>query len=294
MLLSASYITNLANIITGNSGISPEHTFEEIVQILHKYVSCESLEAFKESLELNSIEDNEAIFKFVVSKLNKINCSSLLTELIEFLCNNSLFFKDKENADFPRFDFDEILASINSSIQGDNYEVFKVKTRYRVYGLNDSVVDFDYLSCKNKLIAYIAVKDHLDKCYLKINSGDYSGAITNARTLVEQILREIEVKLDPSAPEYDGQLPKLYKRVMKIFKFEENLPEKIKTIYQQILGGGLSGSINGFAGLRNTMNDSHPIEHTPTQTDALLAVNESKTLANFIVRHYFEHYIDAA
>lgn len=293
MLLSASSITNLANIITGNSGISPEHTFEEIVQILHKYVSCESLEAFKESLELSSIEDNEAIFKFVVSKLNKINCSSALTELIEFLCNNSLFFKDKEKTDFPRFDFDEILTSINSSIQGDNYEVFKAKTKYRVYGLNDSVVDFDYLFCKNKLEAYTAVKDHLNKCYLKINSGDYSGAITNARTLLEQILREIEVKLDSNAPEYDGNLPKLYKRVMKIFKFEENLPEKIKTIYQQILGG-LSGSINGFAGLRNTMSDSHPIEHTPTQNDALLAVNESKTLANFIVRHYFEHYIDAA
>ena len=44
MLLSDSSITNLANIITGNSGISPEHTFEEIVKIMKKYVDCESLE----------------------------------------------------------------------------------------------------------------------------------------------------------------------------------------------------------------------------------------------------------
>lgn len=293
MILSQPAILSLANIITGNSGISPEHNFDEIVNVLKKYIDCESYTTFKASLDEDNIEDSEAIFKFVVNKLNKINSSSVLTNLVEFICNSSSFFKDKEKTDFPRFDFDEILASINSSISDDNYEVFKAKTKYRVYGLNDSIVDFDYLSCKNKLEAYTVVKDHLDKCYSKINSGDYSGAITNARTLVEQILREIEVKLSSNAPEYDGNLPKLYKRVMKIFKLEENLPEKIKTVYQQILGG-LSGSINGFSGLRNTMSDSHPIEHMPTQNDALLAVNESKTIANFIVRHYFEHYIDAA
>ncbi len=292
MLLSMSSITKLANIITGNSGISPEHTFEEITQVLKKYISCESLESFKETLNIDIANDNEAIFKFVVSKLSKINCSSALTKLIEFLCNNSRFFKDKENIEYPLYNFDEILASVNSSIQDDNYEVFKAKTKYRVYGLNDSIVDFDYLLCKNKLEAYTVVKDHLDKCYSKINSGDYSGAITNARTLVEQILREIEIKLDSDAPEYDGSLPKLYKRVVKLMNFEENLPEKIKTIYQQILGG-LSGSINGFAGLRNTMSDAHPIEHMPTENDALLAVNESKTIANFIVKHYFETFVNA-
>ena len=75
MLLSASSITNLANIITGNSGISPEHTFEEIVQILHKYVSCESLEAFKESLELNGMERyglKMVIFKVLLLQMNYI------------------------------------------------------------------------------------------------------------------------------------------------------------------------------------------------------------------------------
>ena len=93
--------------------------------------------------------------------------------------------------------------------------------------------------------------------------------------------------------EYDGNLPKLYRRVTNLLNFEDGLSEKIKTIYQQILGG-LSSSINGFAGLRNTMSDAHPIERIPSENDAILAINESKTLANFIVRHYFEHYVNAA
>ncbi len=38
------------------------------------------------------------------------------------------------------------------------------------------------------------------------------------------------------------------------------------------------------------MSDAHNISHIPTQKDALLAVNTSKTLVNFIVEHYFEKF----
>lgn len=292
MLLSDSSITNLANIITGNSGISPEHSFEDIVKVMKKYVDCESFSTFKNSLDNDNLDENEVIFKFVISKLNKINYSSLLTKLVEFLCNNPSFFKDKANTEFPLYNFDEILASINSSIQDDDYEVFKAKTKYRVYGLNDALVDYNCLFCKNKYGAYIVIKDHLDKCYNKIHNGDYSGAITNARTLLEQILREIEVKLDSEAGSYDGKLPNLYKKVIKLLNFEEGMEDKIKTIYSQILRG-LSSSINGLSGLRNTMSDSHPLERIPSENDALLAINEAKTVANFIVRHYFEKFVNS-
>ena len=39
------------------------------------------------------------------------------------------------------------------------------------------------------------------------------------------------------------------------------------------------------------MSDAHNISHVPTQKDAILAVNTVKTLANFIVEHYFEKYV---
>ena len=70
------------------------------------------------------------------------------------------------------------------------------------------------------------------------------------------------------------------------------MEDKIKTIYSQILRG-LSSSINGLSGLRNTMSDSHPLERIPSENDALLAINEAKTVANFIVRHYFEKFVNS-
>jgi len=51
-------------------------------------------------------------------------------------------------------------------------------------------------------------------------SGDYDGAITNARSLVEAVLAAIEREFDSNAPDYDGDLPKLYKRVQT----HSNLP----------------------------------------------------------------------
>lgn len=292
MFLSPSSIANLANIITGNSGIPPERNFAEICILFKKYIVCESLEVFKNNNNLQGLDDNEILLKYTISKLNSINATSKLTKLVEYIANNSSFYKDAQDATLI-FDQVEVIASINAVIKHDNYEIFKARTKNRVYGLNDSLVDYQCLFCKNKLGAYTVIKDHLDKCYLKVNNGDYTGAITNARTLEEQILREIEIHLDSNATSYDGKLPNLYKRVMSLLNFEEGMSENIKTIYRQILGG-LSGSINGFAGLRNTMSDSHPIEHMPTENDAILAVNEAKTIANFVVKYYFEKFVNAA
>jgi len=292
MILSSSSILSLTNIITGNSGISPEHKFEDIQDLLKRYTKCESLEEYKNSIETHELEEYEIIQRYVISKLNKINGTSLLTKLVEQIFNNISFFQESTNIE-SSYNIEENIFALNSVIKNDNYEIFRYKTKYRVYGLNDSLVDYQCLFCKNKLGAYTVIKDQIEKCYAKVISGDYSGAITNARTLLEQILREIECSLNPDAVEYDGNLPKLYRRVTNLLNFEDGLSEKMKTIYQQILGG-LSSSINGFAGLRNTMSDAHPIERIPSENDAILAINESKTLTNFIVRHYFEHYVNAA
>ena len=59
------------------------------------------------------------------------------------------------------------------------------------------------------------VNQQISKCRAKMNSGDYDGAITNARTLLEEILLGIEEKMAGCRQNYDGNLPSLYKRVSK-------------------------------------------------------------------------------
>jgi hypothetical protein len=43
-----------------------------------------------------------------------------------------------------------------------------------------------------------------------MSHNDYDGAITNARSLVEAVLAAIKKEFDSNAPDYDGDLSKLY------------------------------------------------------------------------------------
>ena len=59
------------------------------------------------------------------------------------------------------------------------------------------------------------VGQQIAKCRQKMNSSDYDGAITNARTLIEEILLSIEEQLEGARQSYDGNLMALYKRISK-------------------------------------------------------------------------------
>jgi len=67
--------------------------------------------------------------------------------------------------------------------------------------------------------------EQIEKCRTKMNQGDYDGAITNARSLVEAVLAAMEKEFDAAAPDYDGDLPKLYKRVQKHLKLSPENPK---------------------------------------------------------------------
>jgi hypothetical protein len=71
-------------------------------------------------------------------------------------------------------------------------------------------------------IGFGYVTEQIDKCNQKIEAGDYDGAITNARTLVENVcIFLIEEEKGPF--EYNGDLPKLYKEVNKTIGIDPSL-----------------------------------------------------------------------
>jgi hypothetical protein len=115
----------------------------------------------------------------------------------------------------------------------------------------------------------------------KVVDGDYDGAITNARSLVEAVLYEIEGRLDASRPPYDGALQKLYKRAQKLLNLDPdkgNFTESLKTILR-----GLSNIVAGMAPMRNKMSDAHVRTYKPERHHAKLAVNSAKTLTDFLI-----------
>ncbi len=106
-------------------------------------------------------------------------------------------------------------------------------------------------------------------------------AIAKARSLLEAVLLDVEQSLSKDTTAYDGDLPKLYRRVQQLLNLDlarKDISESVK----QVLGG-LSSIVVGIASLSNRMGDRHVRSYKPSSRHAKLVVNAAKTLAGFIV-----------
>jgi hypothetical protein len=98
-------------------------------------------------------------------------------------------------------------------------------------------------------LSHAFIMEQIEKCRTKMGQGDYDGAITNARSLAEAVLAAIEKEWNSNAPDYDGDLPKLYKCVQKHLNLSPENP-KISNSLKQTLTGFIS-IIGGLFGLSN-------------------------------------------
>ena len=123
-------------------------------------------------------------------------------------------------------------------------------------------------------------KDQLNKCKKKINEGDYSGAITNARSLVEDVVcKEIYKQITGEILESKGDLVSDWKELSKKLNLDvEKIPDDF---LKQILRG-LSSIVQGLASLRNKMSDGHSQNYKSEKHHAILAVNSALTLVEFL------------
>lgn len=178
------------------------------------------------------------------------------------------------------FDITKAINFFNQYLSYEKHQVVLTGGYAKVRDLNGVDVDFVHPFRNSKDDAHIFIDEQVKKCDEKIASGDYCGARTNARSLVESILSEIEKGMNPSAPEYDGDLVKLYKRVSKLLNLGPDRKDLSNTL-KQILSG-LSSIISGLAGLRNNMSDAHVATYKPSKHHAKLAVNSAKTICDFL------------
>ena len=137
-------------------------------------------------------------------------------------------------------------------------------------------------------VDYVYITEQIEKCDSKIASGDFEGAITNARNLIESICKYI---LDGSNVEYDSKadLPALYKEATKLLNMHPS--QHVEAAFKQILSGCFS-IIHGFATVRNELSDAHgksnKKHYKADERHAMFVVGVSKTLADFIYASYKE------
>lgn len=210
---------------------------------------------------------------FADGRLAQLNGQLGIVHAIETVMNPAEFVETE-------FKPEPVAEYLNKYLAADGWEVVASGERYRLRRRGESLV-----ACEAKLephqhASHEYIKEQLDKCERKLREDDYDGAITNARSVVESVLADVERRLDPSPPKYDGDLGKLYKRVQKLLNLD---PERkdISDNLKQLLGG-LASIVAGLAPLRNKMSDAHVRTYKPARHHSKLAVNAAKTLLDFV------------
>lgn len=174
----------------------------------------------------------------------------------------------------------EAVEYLNRFLHFDGLELTKVRDVYRMRRRGGSRVQASAASFALPEDRREYLDEHLATCEERLAAEDFPGAITRARSLVEEVLRQIEVLIDPAHPKYDGDLPRLYRRVYRGLNLDPG-EKGLNDAARQILGGLIS-VIAGLAPLRNEVGDAHAFEYRPRRHHAELAVNSAKTIVNFL------------
>ena len=173
---------------------------------------------------------------------------------------------------------------LNKFLKFDGVELVRDGEHFKVRETGAVAVQFDTPFPASQEVNHVFIEEQVRKCDKKIDESDFGGAITNARSLVEAVLLEIEKQLSPNPPQYDGDLIKLNKRVQTLLNLDPARKD-ISEMLRQVLSG-LTSVVNGLASMRNKMSDAHASSYKASKHHAKLAVNSAKTFADFIFDSY--------
>ncbi len=260
--ISERTIKALGKIVTGDEKISPYKSGPNLVSLFNE-------------LGLNNVyrQGFPSRWAFTEESIRKLNNKPELILLLEMV------FDPREYLDTD-FTVENSIEFINKYLSYEKHQIVIVNGYAKVRDLQGSDVEFIHPFNNSKKDTHQFIDEQVTKCDSKIVTGDYYGAITNARSLIEAVLKEIEQSLDANAPAYNGDLVKLYRRASKLMNLGAEKKDISDTL-KQILSG-LNSIVSGLAGLRNKMSDAHVASYKPSKHHAKLAVNSAKTLADFL------------
>jgi hypothetical protein len=274
--ISERTIKRLGEIITGDKGLSPYRSGPVLVSFFNEFGTNHTYG-----------EGFPSRWRFAEECIRGFNDTPTLKKIIVTAFDPRDFMDamvfDPMTRDRKPVNIQEALTYLNEFLAFDGYEVVAHGRGYDVVDKTRGEIIVD-VKLDPSHLSHAFIMEQIEKCRTKINQGDFDGAITNARSLVEAVLTAIEKEFDGNAPEYDGDLPKLYKRVQKHLNLSPENP-KISNSLKQTLTGFIS-IIGGLSGLSNKMGDRHVREYKPAAHHAVLIVNAAMTFSNFLFDSY--------
>ncbi|MDQ1193806.1 hypothetical protein QE419_002572 [Brevundimonas vesicularis] len=273
MKISERTIKRLGEIITGDKKLSPYRTGPQLVR-------------FFNDLGFNTLYGNDfgSRWAFAEQRIRDWNDTPDLKKIVASAFDPRDYMDetvfDQQTGQHRPVSIGEAVSYVNEFLAFDGFEVvrngrvYAVADRQRGEVLLDVRLEPDHLS-------HQFIFEQVDKCRMKIGGGDFDGAITNARSLVEAVLTAIESEFDTAPADYDGDLQRLYKRVAKHLNLSEEGSQVVDDNLKQVMRGFVN-IIAGIAGISNKMGDRHARRYKPAKHHANLIVNAALTLSNFV------------
>lgn len=262
MKLSARTITAIGRVVTGDEGLTRYRTGPELVQLFNEF-GCNSVYG----------RGFPSRWQFAEDRLRELNGSEAIGALIRQILDPREFLDGDlkvENA----------IEYVNKRLSYDGFEVAIHAGVAKIRDLDGANVECRHPFDGSTDDGHLFIDEQIQKAERKIQEGDYDGAITNARSLLEAVLVDLEASNGENVIAYDGDLPKLYRRVGKYLNLDPANPE-LDNPFKQVLSGLIS-VVTGLSGLSNKLGDRHARTYKPAKHHAVLVVNASKTLANFL------------
>lgn len=174
----------------------------------------------------------------------------------------------------------KLLKLFNDNLAGDGVELapFKYisgKPIFRAIEIGNNTVIFENIE---KIGREFAV-EQLSKCEEKVKNGDYDGAITNSRSLIEDIIADIYKTVSGEELEKSGDLKEDYKKIKSLLNLSTD--KEADNNIKQILRGFVS-IIDGIDSLSNKMGDRHRRQVKPERHHAKLCVNSAKIISDLL------------
>ena len=279
MKFSETTNTRLGEIITGDKGLSPYRSGPKLVSFFNE---CGTNHTYGQGFPSRWMFAEDCIRQFNdTPTMKKVILSAV--DPRDFM---DATVHDKVTQQNKPASVQDAMTYLNEFLAYDGYEVVPHGKGYNIVDRTRGEILVD-VKLEPSHLSHDFIMEQIEKCRTKMGQGDYDGAITltiHWSKKEKAVLAAIEKECDSNAPGYDGDLPKLYKRVQKHLNLSPDNP-KISDSLKQTLTGFIS-IICGLSGLANKMGDRHVREYKPAEHHATLIVNAAMTVSNFIFDTY--------
>lgn len=262
MKLSPRTIQQLARIIIGDTKVAPYRSGPDLVRLFNEFGANDLYG-----------KDFPARWRYADEKITKLSETPDFGRFITHVFDPREFLG-------TAFDAQAAIKQANEYLKFDSLKIVNDGDFYRLRDLAGATVEFASPYVGSKKLTHVFTDEQIAKCDEKLARDDYDGAITNARSLVQAVLVDLEKRFDSTPPPYDGDLSKLYRRIKNHLHLDP-AQVGVAEVLRQILSG-LTSIVSGVAAMRNKMSDAHARTFRPQKHHAKLAVNAAKTLADFL------------